>query len=71
MASCCVKAQVFEVVDGYQTPGGKATENVVAGAALGFGSAELTWWLSDKLLGKGTNFAVGTSGNTVDLSYSF
>lgn len=45
--------------------------DVVAGAALGFGSAELTWWLSDKLLGKGTNFTVGTSGNTVDLSYSF
>ncbi len=45
--------------------------DVVAGAALGFGSAELTWWLSDKLLGKGSNFAVGTSGNTVDLSYRF
>ena len=45
--------------------------DVVAGAAIGVGSAELTWWLSDKLLGSGSNFAVGTSGNTVDVKYNF
>ena len=45
--------------------------DVVAGAALGVGSAELTWWLSDKLLGKGSNVAVSTSGNTVDVTYNF
>ena len=42
--------------------------DVAAGAAVGFGAAELTWWLSDKLLGKGSHVAVGTSGNTVDVS---
>lgn len=45
--------------------------DVVAGAAVGIGSAELTWWLSDKLLGTGKNLAVGASGNTVDVVYSF
>ena len=45
--------------------------DVVAGAGVGFGAAELTWWLSDKLLGSGSNFAVGTSGNTVDVTYNF
>ena len=45
--------------------------DVAAGAALGFGAAELTWWLSDKFLGKGTNLHVGTSGNTLDVSYTF
>ena len=45
--------------------------DVVAGVAVGFGSAELTWWLSDKLFGKGSNVAVGTSGNTVDVVYNF
>ena len=45
--------------------------DVLAGAAVGVGSAELTWWLSDKLLGSGSNFAVGTSGNTVDVTYCF
>ena len=45
--------------------------DVVAGAAVGVGAAELTWWLSDKLLGKGSNVAVGTSGNTVDVTYNF
>lgn len=45
--------------------------DVAAGAALGVGSAELTWWLSDKLLGKGSNIAVGSSGNTVDVKYNF
>lgn len=45
--------------------------DVVAGAAVGVGSAELTWWLSDKLLGTGSNVAVGTGGNTVDIVYNF
>ena len=45
--------------------------DVVAGAGLGLGTAELTWWLSDKLLGKGCNVAIGTNGNTVDVKYSF
>ena len=45
--------------------------DVVAGAALGFGSAELTWWASDKLLGKGSPIAVGTSGSTVDVVWNF
>lgn len=45
--------------------------DVVAGAALGFGSAELTWWLSDKMFGRGSNVAVGSSGNMVDVVYNF
>ena len=45
--------------------------DVVAGAGIGFGSAELTWWLSDLLFGKGRNVAVGSSGNTLDVTYSF
>ena len=45
--------------------------DVVAGAGIGFGAAELTWWLSDKLFGKGRNVAVGSSGNTVDVVYNF
>ena len=45
--------------------------DVVAGAALGYGAAELTWWLSDKMFGKGSNIAVGSSGNTVDVVYNF
>ncbi len=45
--------------------------DVVAGAALGYGAAELTWWLSDKLFGKGSNIAVGSSGNSVDVVYNF
>lgn len=45
--------------------------DVVAGAGLGFGAAELTWWLSDKMFGKGSNVAVGSSGNTVDVVYNF
>ena len=45
--------------------------DVVAGAAVGYGAAELTWWASDKLFGKGSNIAVGTSGNTVDVVYNF
>ena len=45
--------------------------DVVAGAAIGFGSAELTWWLSDLMFGKGSHVAVGSSGNTVDVVYNF
>ena len=45
--------------------------DVVAGAAVGFGAAELTWWASDRLFGKGSNVAVGTSGNTVDVALNF
>ena len=44
---------------------------MVAGAGLGFGAAELTWWLSDLMFGKGCNVAVGSSGNTVDVVYNF
>ena len=45
--------------------------DVVAGAALGYGAAELTWWASDKLFGKNSHFDVGSSGNTVNLVYNF
>lgn len=45
--------------------------DVLAGAGLGFGAAELTWWASDKLFGKASNIAVGSSGNTVDVVYNF
>ena len=45
--------------------------DVVAGAAVGYGAAELTWWLSDKMFGKGSNVAVGSSGNTLDVVYNF
>lgn len=45
--------------------------DVVAGAGVGFGAAELTWWLSDLMFGKGSNVAVGSSGNTVDVVYNF
>ncbi len=45
--------------------------DVAAGAAIGIGSAELTWWLSDLCFGKGSHVAVGSSGNTVDVVYNF
>lgn len=45
--------------------------DVLAGAGVGVGAAELTWWLSDKMFGKDSNVAVGSSGNTVDLTYNF
>ena len=45
--------------------------DVVAGAGVGVGAAELTWWLSDKLFGKDSHVAVGASGNTVDVVYNF
>lgn len=40
--------------------------DVVAGGALGFGAAELTWWLSDKVF-KNDRLAVGVTGNGVCL----
>lgn len=40
--------------------------DVAAGAGLGIASAELTWWLSDKVF-KNDNVAVGIAGNGVDL----
>ena len=42
--------------------------DVVAGAGIGIGAAELTWWLSDLCFGKDSNVAVGSSGNTVDVA---
>ena len=45
--------------------------DVVAGAAVGYGAAELTWWLSDQMFGEGSNVTVGSSGNTVDVTYNF
>lgn len=42
--------------------------DVVAGAGIGFGAAELTWWLSDLMFGKGSNVAVGSSGNSVEVA---
>ena len=46
-------------------------DDVVAGAGIGIGAAELTWWLSDLCFGKGSNVTVGSSGNTVDVVYNF
>ena len=45
--------------------------DVVAGAAVGYAAAELSWYLSDKLLGSGSKVALTTTGNTVDVTYNF
>ena len=45
--------------------------DVVAGAAVGYGAAELSWYLSDKLLGPSSKVAVATTGQTVDVTYTF
>ena len=46
--------------------------DVAAGAAIGIGSAELTWWLSDLVFAKHNKcVAIGSSGNTLDVAYSF
>ena len=45
--------------------------DVAAGAALGYGAAELTWYLSDKFLGRNSNLSVTTTGQTVDVVYNF
>ena len=43
--------------------------DVVAGAGLGIASAELTWWLSDVLFPQRKyGVAIGTSGNTIDVT---
>ncbi len=43
--------------------------DVVAGAGLGFGAAELTWWLSEKLFpGSKSSVVIGSSGNTLDVA---
>ena len=45
--------------------------DVVAGAAVGYGATELIWRLSDSIIGKGSDFSVCTSGNTVDVAWRF
>lgn len=45
--------------------------DVAAGAAIGYGAAELTWYLSDKLFGRSSKFSVSTTGQTVDVVYNF
>ncbi|MBP5777046.1 MAG: phosphatase PAP2 family protein, partial [Prevotella sp.] len=44
--------------------------DVVAGAGIGIGTAELTWWVSDKLFGSKSSVMVGSSGNTLDVTYN-
>ncbi len=46
--------------------------DVAAGAAIGIGSAELTWWLSDLLFAKhNRQVAIGASRNTLDVAVNF
>ena len=46
--------------------------DVVAGAGLGIGAAELTWWLSDLVFAKhNKHIAIGSSGNTLDVAVSW
>lgn len=46
--------------------------DVAAGAAIGVGSAELTWWLSDLLFAKhNKKYALGASVNTLDVAVNF
>lgn len=46
--------------------------DVVAGAGLGIGAAELTWWLSDLVFAKhNKRVAIGSSGNTLDVAVSW
>ena len=40
--------------------------DVVAGAALGYGASELTWWLSDKIFPQNKNVAVTFTGNSLE-----
>ena len=40
-------------------------------AALGYGAAELIWWLSDKFLGRNSKLSVSTTGQTLDVVYNF
>lgn len=46
--------------------------DVAAGAGIGIGAAELTWWLSDILFVKhNRQVAIGSSGNTLDVAVNF
>ena len=45
--------------------------DVAAGAALGYGAAELTWYLSDKFLSRNSKLSVTTTGQTLDVVYNF
>ena len=45
--------------------------DVAAGAAIGYGAAELTWYLCDKLFGRSSNLSVSTTGQTLDVVYIF
>jgi membrane-associated phospholipid phosphatase len=45
--------------------------DVAAGAAIGYGAAELTWYLSDKLFGRSSKFSVSTTGQSLDVVYNF
>ena len=45
--------------------------DVAAGAAIGYGAAELTWYLSDKLFGRSSNLSITTTGQTLDVVYNF
>ena len=45
--------------------------DVAAGAAIGYGAAELTWYLSDKLFGRSSNLSITTTGQTLDVVYIF
>ena len=45
--------------------------DVAGGAAIGYGAAELTWWLSDKFLGRNSKLSVTTTGQTLDVVYNF
>ena len=45
--------------------------DVAAGAAIGYGVAELTWYLSDKLFGRSSNLSITTTGQTLDVVYIF
>ena len=40
-------------------------------AAIGYGAAELTWYLSDKLFGRSSNLSITTTGQTLDVVYIF
>ena len=75
------KDNIWIPIAGYATATAVAVErvardrhhwyDVVAGGAVGIGATELTWWLSDKFLGTGKNLSVGTSGQTIDVTYNF
>ena len=45
--------------------------DALAGAGLGIGMTELTWWASDRLFGKDRQLAVGCHGTVVEFAYRF